>query len=231
MKKIFTTCLFTLLIAMMVALEANAQSTETRSVGSFHGIKSSQGISVYLHKGTTQSVKIEAENIDMDDVRTQVEGGILKISLGNGNHRNVNVKVDVTFVTLDMVAASSASGIFSSDLIQGANLEVMAASAATIELNVDVQQLMLNVSSASDIEIKGKAQRTMIEVSSAGEVDAYDLDAQQVTVMASSAGEAKVHAIQAIEAMASSGGSIKYKGDPQKSSTDSRSGGSVRKTN
>ncbi len=231
MKNILTTCMLSVLLFAAVPAETMAQTTETRSVGSFHAIKSSQGINVYLHKGNSHSVRIEAENIALDDVQTEVQGGVLKISLDRGNHRNSSVKVDVTFVTLDMIAASSASGIFCSDVITGKQLEVMASSAASVELKVDMQEVAINVSSAADVEISGKTQMAMIDVSSAGDVDAYDLVAQQVQAMASSAGEAKVYAVQEINAMAGSGGSVKYKGDPSRSTTDSKSGGSVRKTN
>ncbi len=227
MKRVIS--LFVLLFAATLTIQA--QTTENRSVGSFHGIKSSQGIDVYLHKGTTHAVKIEAENIDMDDIRTVVDGGILKISLEKGNYRNVDVTVEVTFTTLDMIAASSASGVFGSDVIQGRQLEIYASSAASIEVEVDVQELNVEVSSAADVEVSGKAKTARIDASSAGEADTYDLKAMRVHVQAASAGEAKVYAEEEILAQASSGGSVRYKGDPQKSSTDSRSGGSVRKTN
>lgn len=230
MKNFLVTSLSLLLMAFLV-IPSLAQNTEDRSVGSFHAIKSSQGISVYLHKGNSPAVRIEADGIDMDDIRTEVEGGVLKISLASGKHRNVNVKVDVTYTNLDMIAASSASGVFGNDVIRGSKMEIMASSAASVELELDVQEVMVNVSSAADVELSGKSQSASIDVSSAGEVDAYDLQVQQLRVMASSAGEAKVHAVQEISAMAGSGGSIRYKGDPQRSSTDSRSGGSVRKTN
>lgn len=208
-----------------------AQSVENRSIGSFHGIKVSNAITVYLQKGNSTAVRVEADGIDLDEIQTNVEGGILKIYLRKGNFRNIDVQVTVTFTNLDMLAASSASAIFSKDVIKTDRIEVMASSAATIEVVLDAREVSLNASSAADLEVSGKAGSVQIDVSSAGDIDAYDLIAQRAQVTASSAGEAKVSVEQEINALASSGGSIKYQGNPQKSSTDSRSGGSVRKTN
>jgi hypothetical protein len=50
-------------------------------------------------------------------------------------------------------------------------------------------------------------------------------------VEASSAGSVKVSASEELDAHASSGGSIRYRGNPDKSVTNSSSGGSVRKSN
>lgn len=208
-----------------------AQSVENRSIGSFHGIKTSNAITVYLQKGNSQSLRVEAEGIDLDEIETKVEGGILKIQLRRGNYRNIDVKVTVTYKNLDMLAASSASAIFSKEVITTDRIEIMASSAATIEVELDAREVSLNASSAADLEISGKTESVQIDVSSAGDIDAYDLIAQKAQISASSAGEAKVSVEQEINALASSGGSIKYQGNPQKSSTDSRSGGSVRKTN
>jgi hypothetical protein len=208
-----------------------AQSVENRSIGSFHGIKTSNAITVYLQKGNSPSLRVEAEGIDLDEIETKVEGGILKIQLGRGNYQNIDVQVTVTYTNLDMLAASSASGIFSREVIRTDRIEIMASSAATIEVELDAREVSLNASSAADVEVSGKAESVQIDVSSAGDIDAYDLIALRAQVSASSAGEAKVSVEQEINALASSGGSIKYQGNPQKSSTDSRSGGSVRKIN
>jgi hypothetical protein len=52
-----------------------------------------------------------------------------------------------------------------------------------------------------------------------------------VTVETSSAGSVKVNVADALVANASSGGSIRYRGNPSKSITNSSSGGSVKKSN
>ena len=79
--------------------------------------------------------------------------------------------------------------------------------------------------------LEGKVKSLEIEASSAGDIDAYRLESEKVYARTSSAGSAKVNVTKELEAHASSGGSIRYRGNPVKTNTDSSSGGSVKKTN
>lgn len=216
---------------VLLAGITKAQETEERKVSSFEEIRVSQAITVYLKPGTSEKVRVEARGISLDEVLTEVSGSRLKIHLDDGNHRNHSVKVYVTYKRLSGITASSASGVFSEGVIKGEDLDISVSSAADVEVEVDVIELDVSVSSSGDLEVSGKSKYLTISASSAGGVDAYDLDASIVKVRASSAGSAKVSASEEIDARASSGASIRYKGSPNKSQTDSSSGGSVRKSN
>lgn len=208
-----------------------AQESDTRNVGSFQGIKAAEGIDVYLKKGDKEQVNVEASGISVSRVITEVSGGYLKIHLDEGRYtRSRTVKVYVTYVELTKLYASSASNIYSEGTIKARSLSLSSSSAATIEVSVEVDNLTVSASSAADVELKGKARTVEIDVSSAGEVDAYDLNADEVVAEASSAGSIKVTVSQKIEAEASSGASIRYRGNPNKTNTNSSSGGSVRKS-
>lgn len=226
----FSTIL-TVLILLISLKGVSAQDREKRNVSSFDGIKVSTAIDVYLKQGSNESVEVEVSGIDLDEVITEVSGNRLKIYLDRGNHRNHKVKVYVTIQDLTEVTASSASSVFGEGRIQGKYLELKASSAADIELNVNYEDIAASASSSGDIELEGVTKNLDISVSSAGGVDAYDLEANNVEVRASSAGGARVTANSSIDARASSGGSIRYRGNPTKSQTDSSSGGSVRKSN
>lgn len=208
-----------------------AQDTEVRNVGSFHEIRTGQAIDVYLKEGTKESVKLEVKGISLNEVLTDVSGGRLKIHLGPGRHNSHVIKVYVTYVKLDHISASSASSVFSEGTIKGDRLEINVSSAADVDVTVDMDEITASVSSSGDLELKGRSKYLDISASSAGGVDAFDLESENVKVRASSAGGAKVVATKEIDARASSGGSIRYRGNPERSQTDSSSGGSVRKSN
>jgi hypothetical protein len=208
-----------------------AQQSDTRSVGSFRGIKSAEGIDVYLKKGDKESVKVEASGIPIDKVITEVSGDYLKIHIAEGRYNNNRtVKVYVTYTELNKLSASSASNIYCEGTIKSNSLSLSASSAGTIEITVEAGNLRASASSAADIELKGKAKIVEIDASSAGEVDAYDLEAEEASIDVSSAGSAKITVTHRIDAQASSGGSIRYRGSPMKTNTNSSSGGSVKKS-
>lgn len=222
-----------LVLALIACLTGNAwaQKTETRSIGSFSGISVSEGIDVFLQKGNKESLRVEVgDDMSLEDVITEISGTYLKIHLSRSNIRKVNVKVYVTYVNLEKLIASSAGGIYSHETIQAGDIEINASSAASIELKINARNIKASASSAADLEFSGKAQSLRVHASSGGEVDAYDLDAENVEVEASSGGAAKVSVSQSLRANASSGGSIRYRGNPDKSITNSSSGGSVKKS-
>ncbi len=215
----------------LVSTFALAQETQTRNVGTFSGVKVAEGIDVYLKKGEKESVKVEATGVKIENVLTEVSGSYLKVHMRDGNYRgHVNVKVYVTYVQIEKLSASSAGSIFSESTLRANAMEISCSSAGNIEVSIDVQKLNVSASSAGEMELKGKAKSFNADASSAGEIDAYDLQAQNVEAEASSAASIKVFASEAIDAHASSGGSIRYRGNPNKSDTSSSSGGSVKKS-
>ena len=142
-----------------------------------------------------------------------------------------DVKVYVTYVELDKITASSASNIFSDGVIKCSLMEVHASSAANIEISLDATDVRVHVSSAGDVILAGKAKTIDAEASSAGEIDAYNLTVDSAEASTSSAGSIKLNVSQALDGHASSGGSIRYRGNPTKTNTNSSSGGSVKRSN
>jgi hypothetical protein len=208
-----------------------AQQSENRSPGSFKGVKVAEGIDVYLKKGDKETLRVDVTGIKTSDVITEISGDYLKIHMKEGRYRDRTVKVYVTYVELNKLSASSASNIFAEGIIKAKQLAISASSAATIDIQLEVETLEVGASSAAELELRGKAKDVEIDASSAGEIDAYDLVSESVDVEVSSAGSAKVNVVKSINAHASSGGSIRFKGNPERSNTNSSSGGSVKKSN
>ncbi len=219
--------MITLLVAGTVSSWAQSQ---TRNVGPFSGVKVAEGVDVYLSKGDKESVRVEATGTSPDNVITEVSGSYLKIHMKDGNYRKTDIKVYVTYVRVDKLSASSAGSIFAEEPIRAADLEVSASSAGSIDVSIEAGTVSASASSAGDVELKGKSTSLTADVSSAGEIDAFDVEAENVKAEASSAGSIKVNVSKSLVAHASSGGSIRFRGNPTKSMTDSSSGGSVKKT-
>jgi len=218
-------------LCVMVVSAARAQDSEVRTLTSFTGVKAAEAIDVYLKKGDKESVKVEVTGTSVSNVITEVSGSYLKIHMKEGNYRNRTVKVYVTYVSINKISASSASNVFSEGTIKSSSLNVSVSSAASIEISVDAQTLTADASSAGDIVLEGKATNVEMEASSAGDIDAYGLESEGANASASSAGSIKVSVSKELDARASSGGSVRYRGSPGKTNTDSSSGGSVKKSN
>lgn len=220
------------MLAIMVGLFG--QQRETRKLESFKGIKVSQGIDVYLKKGDKEEARVEIgpdSKLTLDDVLTDVSGSSLRVHLASGSWKRENVKVYVTYVTLEKISASSAGNVFAEGIVKSESLSISASSAGSVEISIDASQVMADASSAGRIELEGKAKSLEVEASSAGDVDAYSLESEKVNAQASSAGSVKVTVSKEIEAHASSAGDVRYRGNPSRTNTGSSSGGSVKKSN
>lgn len=208
-----------------------AQESEVRNVGAFRGIKSAEAVDVYLKKGAKESVRVEVSGTALSNVITEVSGSYLRIHMKQGSFRRTNVKAYVTYVQLEKISASSASNVFSEGIITTPSMDINVSSAASVEVALDAEIVTADVSSAGEIILEGRGKVFEVEASSAGDVDAYKLDSEKVSARVSSAGSIKVTATKELDARASSGGDIRYRGNPMKTNTDSSSGGSVKKSN
>jgi hypothetical protein len=222
-----------LLVLLLVAFAVPvlAQETQQRNVESFSGVKVAEGIDVYLKKGDKESVRVEVTGTKAENIITEVSGSYLKVHMASGNFRGrIQAKVYVTYVSIDKLSASSAGNIFGEDIIRGKEMEIQCSSAGNIEVSLDFESVEVSASSAGQVELQGKARTLEADASSAAQIDAYDLQAEQVDAEASSGASMKVNVQSSLSANASSGGSIRYRGNPGKSITNSSSGGSVKKS-
>lgn len=222
-----------LLVSCLVfAIGSFAQESETRSVGKFSGVKVMEGIDVRLIKGDKESVRVEVDGLPLNSIITEVSGSYLEIHRSSNSSRyRGSAKVYVTYVKVQNLSASSAGTIYSEDPVVADNMDLSASSAGSIEITIEARNVDVSASSAGDIELQGKADRLNLTVKSAGQIDAYDLVARRVNADAESAGSIKLAVEEDLVAHASSGGSIRYHGNPTKSNTNSSSGGSVKKSN
>src|ERR1043165_5289482 len=142
-----------LLLGFMVisSLATLAQKNETRSVGSFKGVKVSQAIDVYLKKGDKESVKVVVSGADLSDVVTEVDGTTLRVKMKDnigGFFSKADVKAYVTYVNIERISASSAASVFSEGIIKTSSIDIGASSAANIEISLESNFAMVDVASA-----------------------------------------------------------------------------------
>jgi len=218
-----------LFVFCILALTVYAQNRETRDLSSFDEISVGEAIYVNLIKGNRETAEVIAQGIDLEDVVTKVSGDHLRIYLEGNNHRNIDVKIILTYRELEGIGISSAARVNAEEAINANSLEIDVSSAGGGEINLDAGKVEIDISSAGNLELTGKADLLEVEVSSAGDLDAYDLICREADVNVSSGGSANLTITSRLDAKASSGGNIRYKGNPQKVFVNANSGGSIKK--
>jgi len=223
MKKLVLT-----LSGLFIVLTIFAQNKETRNLSSFSELSVSEAIKVELVKGSSEKAEVEVSGTDAENVLTEVSGDRLKIHMASGNWKNVNAFVKLTYRNLEEIDVSSAANVSSESAITSSTMEMDVSSAGKADLVFDVGQMEVDVSSAGSLSAEGEVDEIEVDVSSAGSMNAYDLKCKKADLAASSAGSVKITVTELIDARASSGGSIRYKGKPEKERVSSSAGGSVK---
>lgn len=214
--------------------DSSAIVHEVRTVDHFKGISASTGINVYISQGSTEHVEVVSSQKTIKDIRTKVEGGILKIYYQHKDgfhwfsmHINRTMKVYVTATQLESISSSSGSDIFGQTHINAPDLQLNASSGSDMRLDVTSTRLNIDVSSGAGAELKGSATNFNGSASSGANIKGLELVTDSSTVSASSGGNVKVTVKKMLKATASSGGDISYKGNPASVSKDKSSGGDV----
>ena len=215
MKK--TINLFLIIILTFAASIAHAQHVEERSLPDFSKIRTGGSWDVILRKGDRPEVKLEAKNLDLDRVITEVDNGTLNIHLEKGNYRNVDLTVYVTFVDLGQIH-SGGSGNFKtmSDLI-AEDLEVnLSGSGDAFFTSLETDELHLTMSGSGNVEVKeGTVGKIRVEQSGSGNFKAIGLETEEAEISKSGSGNVALTVNQALSVRSSGSGNVEYQGNPE----------------
>jgi len=212
MKKLTT--ILTAFVFLITVSSASLQA-QTRDVGSFDGVSVSGNISAMLVKAESPSIKIQMVKGDAEDVESFVKAGTLKLKIKSkwGMYNNkTKAKIIVYYTDLE-----------STDLTLGSS------SGANIRVEVASEIVSGETSSGATMRIAGMTDKVSLQSSSGASINAKELISRVVKASVSSGANIRCHATEKIKANASSGGSIKYNGDPETRDINRSSGGSVNK--
>lgn len=226
MKTIYT-------IIISFAFCALFSQTKEVNLDSYTEIDVSGGFDVMMSEGSPRA-EISMNKGDIEDVIINVKGNTLYIkfakSWGNSGNRSADIKL-YGGKNITSIEASAAARIENDYTFITDHFEVDASSAANISVAVECDDMEVELSSAARLDVEGSATHLEVDASSAATYKGVRLLADHVDAEVSSAASVKVYAKKSIEADASSGGTIRYKGNPSETDIDSgkMSGGSVKK--
>jgi hypothetical protein len=193
----------------------------------FTKVKVSTGLDLYLVQGERPKIRVEADENLQDIIITEIKNGVLKVYSEKNIWKAKSRKVYVTLKTLDGISATSGSDVYSQNTLQVNDIAVSATSGADIRISLDANSVKSSATSGSDIELTGVSNQHTSSATSGSSIDAYDLHSKNVNVKVSSGADINIYASESIDARATSGGDIDFKGSPVKINKKSNSGGSI----
>ncbi len=193
--------------------------SETRKVSGFDAIGVDYPARVLISQGTTESLKIEAEDNLLPGLKTEVKNGELRIYYKSVDGEHVNptktVTINITVKELSAVDFSSAGELIL-DGIKSEDLSISLDGAGSVKINdITVQGLSVNLSGAGSASASGTADDISLNISGFGDFNGKELQTNNASVNISGAGGASVWAEDKLSATISGAGSVNYYGSPE----------------
>jgi hypothetical protein len=233
---------FMMLLTMVMAVAVFAQdkvindpNAEKRSVSGFHAIDIAGGIDLYLSQGNEEAVAVSASEKEYrDKIKTVVENGVLKIYYDVNWYKwgwkmNRKLKAYVSVKNIDGIKASGGSDVKVDGTLSVAKLSIDLSGGSDFKGAVNVTDLKIDQSGGSDSDISGRAITVRIDASGGSDANASALTADICYLECSGGSDIDITVNKELEADASGGSDIRYKGTAVVKKTSSSGGSSVKK--
>lgn len=173
--RIMRTIAVALFFSFLFFNDANAQTRETREVGTFTEISYRISGKLYLRQGSPQKVELEGDRETLSETETYLKGNRLVIGNRDNTHwfswgsdRN-KVNVYVTVENLDGIYVSGSGDLLAETTITATDLDLKVSGSGTMELQVDLSgDLEADISGSGDLKVKGNCRDLNSQVSGSG---------------------------------------------------------------
>ena len=232
MKKLIFLYLFGL--AVVVGIFGQKTAQVQYAFKNFDGLVVSSSYDVYVEKGDQYSVVITVDAEHAEKVQASVNDGILYLGKTSGLFKNIKtLKAHITMPRLSSVVLSGSSDLVSNDVfvvenfkavtsgssdmnvnVRAEKADITTSGGSDLKMNVEATELKLTSTGGSDSKLTGKAMNVLLTTSGGSDIDAGNLTAHHVTIVASGGSDVKVHAEKTLTVTASGASDVVYSGNP-----------------
>lgn len=201
---------------------------ESRSITEdFTVISAAEGMDVFVTQGENTDIVVEADENIQELIGTDIRNGELHIHAIENIGRATR-KIYVTVPEVTGLHASSGADLVIRGVLEVDRIRVDASSGADIHAELSADEVSASCSSGADIHLSGRTNLLYATASSGSDIKARDLEATVCEANVSSGADIEVFVSKSLKAHSSSGGDIRYGGEPRVELNNSASG-SVRK--
>lgn len=214
------------------AFAQNNMTSKTIETGHLRGVAAHSGFDVTLKQSPSSNAVISVDSRLQPYLRATVSDGVLSLGFDNLPRELQRVKgrkAEVTVTSLEKLEAHSGAGITGNGSFTAGECDVKVHSGAQVkEINITAKEVEVSVHSGARAVLSGSTDKLEASTASGSTADLSGLQAKNVQVGASSGSSIGCWATNSIKGRASSGATIRYKGNPAHIDNNSSSGGSVR---
>ena len=234
-----------LLLTGLITLSCSAQWGKTikgngnnvtieRSTGDYDGIAVSGWFDVDLVSGNEGDITLQGDENLLEYIITEVKDGKLVIKTEKGVNLKSSswkseIRITVPVESISSVSMSGSGDIVGKTKIKSDKFSTAMSGSGDITLDIDSNLISASMSGSGDITLSGKTTDFDATVSGSGDIEAYNLEADNVSATVSGSADIQVTAKKSIKARVSGSGDISYRGNPEKVDTKTSGSGDISK--
>ena len=195
---------------------------QDRHLTGFNGVHVAGSFDVILTQGPNESVKVEAPSDVIDRVKTDVEGGVLKIynkhddfNWGNWWGHSKKIVVYVTAKDINSINISGSGDVSFRDGIKTNSLKLKISGSGDMKGHLEVKNLESSISGSGDMSLEGRADNSSVSLVGSGDYRAHNLQTAVTSVRVSGSGDAGINVSQRLDASVNGSGDVHYTGGPK----------------
>lgn len=182
--------------------------SETRTLADFHSINTTIVADIFLAQGPKEDVIIEAQPNILQELKTEVVNGELRLTFNHCVDILQRVKVHITMPEIRNLTLTGVGDIMAQNQFNLTDLEV-------------------TLTGVGDIMLRGTSTTLDITLTGIGTVKAFGLDSEVCGVNITGVGDVEVLVNDMLNVTIAGVGNVFYKGNPSIASTITGSGGIV----
>lgn len=208
---------------------------EKRDVAFFTDISLIGAGRLIIEQGAEQSLIVRADENIIENVRTEVSEGELKLEVNRSLtssllYGNIDPTYIVTVVELDKVNVIG-SGSIQGDFFRTDKLEFSISGSGDIQMKVEADEIISRIFGSGTYILSGNTTRQIVHITGSGSYNAGGLSSKEAGVRISGSGEALISVIEELNASVEGSGGIKYIGNPFVSEESIHGSGVIEKIN
>ena len=180
------------------------QTTQSRDVAAFTQVVNDTSVNVRLHVGGPQRIQVRAGENVIDDVRTDVEDGVLRVEFEHSGWGGGEVEVEAWTPSLDAIR-SDGSGTVEAD-------------------GVAARAFTVSTDGSGGVRVRGQADTLDLRSDGSGDAELAAFTARAALVNATGSGTVDVHAAERLDVKMGGSGDVRYRGEPRLTQQDDGSG-------
>lgn len=218
-KKLFLLLIVSLLLSVnyiTFAFKASGKVTsEIRTVSLFHSVRLNCNGVVTIKNGSPQSVTINADDNIFSNIKTEVKGGELNITLSGLISDITKLEVDIVMDNINSLTVNGPGRIDVATEInnKNINLTVFGNGEMTLLINTDI--IVSKIIGSGKISVEGKSLSHEVDINGSGQVNAVNLAVDKSKAKISNGGTYKSNVKEEIDLSINSGGNLEYMGSPK----------------